>query len=418
MSWVCRFYQGKHRGVEVELPHGRCVFGSDPLQSDIVLSDSEIAPVHLVLMVDEEGIRLTDSAESLLQEGLPVPLGTLLRAGTCLEVGFLLWTFVAVGQPLPETLQVPTQRKEPTDRLPRSRLGVGLGVLSLLLLLTFLGMLGHGLWREYNQDGQLVEQEVRRLLATAAYKDVVLTSPKEGEPWLLTGYIQDNHARLSLQNFLESHGIPFRLELRSMEELRQGAEFILQRLGYHGIEVSLAPQAGWLQLNGEVSEEIQKQKIDSLLQAEVPGLLGVENKVRIAGNQRKRLDALLEQFGLDSDFTVNVKGELIELRGQVNDEKLSSFNQLQQTFRQEFGNRPKLELVNVGGQPQHDELNFEVQAISLGKVPYVVLDNHQRYPEGAILNNGVRILAIRRDAVIVSKGKREFVIQLNGGKPR
>ncbi|EKN3320206.1 type III secretion system inner membrane ring subunit SctD, partial [Yersinia enterocolitica] len=98
MSWVCRFYQGKHRGVEVELPHGRCVFGSDPLQSDIVLSDSEIAPVHLVLMVDEEGIRLTDSAEPLLQEGLPVPLGTLLRAGTCLEVGFLLWTFVAVGQ--------------------------------------------------------------------------------------------------------------------------------------------------------------------------------------------------------------------------------------------------------------------------------------------------------------------------------
>ncbi len=161
-----------------------------------------------------------------------------------------------------------------------------------------------------------------------------------------------------------------------------------------------------------------KAKIDSLLQAEVPGLLGVESKVRIAGNQRKRLDALLEQFGLDSDFTVNVKGELIELRGQVNDEKLNSFNQLQQTFRQEFGNRPKLELVNVGGQPQHDELNFEVQAISLGKVPYVVLDNHQRYPEGAILNNGVRILAIRRDAVIVSKGKREFVIQLNGGKPR
>ncbi|WP_272943679.1 EscD/YscD/HrpQ family type III secretion system periplasmic domain-containing protein, partial [Yersinia pestis] len=100
----------------------------------------------------------------------------------------------------------------PTDRLPRSRLGIGLGVLSLLLLLTFLGLLGHGLWREYNQDGQLVEQEVRRLLATAAYKDVVLTSPKkEGEPWLLTGYIQDNHARLSLQNFLESHGIPFRL---------------------------------------------------------------------------------------------------------------------------------------------------------------------------------------------------------------
>ncbi|PCN67061.1 EscD/YscD/HrpQ family type III secretion system inner membrane ring protein [Yersinia pestis] len=88
MSWVCRFYQGKHRGVEVELPHGRCVFGSDPLQSDIVLSDSEIAPVHLVLMVDEEGIRLTDSAEPLLQEGLPVPLGTLLRAGSCLEVGF------------------------------------------------------------------------------------------------------------------------------------------------------------------------------------------------------------------------------------------------------------------------------------------------------------------------------------------
>lgn len=63
MSWKIRFYSGLNQGVEVPLAEGRVVIGSDPLQADLVLVDEGIAPVHLVLDVDPQGVRLLEWAE-------------------------------------------------------------------------------------------------------------------------------------------------------------------------------------------------------------------------------------------------------------------------------------------------------------------------------------------------------------------
>ena len=109
VNWQCRFYRGLHNGVEAVLPQGRCVIGSDPLQADMVLVDEGIAPSHLVLQIDEQGVRLLEACTELWQEGKVVTAGEYLQAGLRLEAGKLLWTFCAEGQSFPAE----TQRADP-----------------------------------------------------------------------------------------------------------------------------------------------------------------------------------------------------------------------------------------------------------------------------------------------------------------
>ncbi len=65
MSWKCRVYRGLNRGVEVPLTEGRLVIGSDPLKADLVLVDEGMAPEHLVLLVNGEGITLQAWADGI-----------------------------------------------------------------------------------------------------------------------------------------------------------------------------------------------------------------------------------------------------------------------------------------------------------------------------------------------------------------
>ncbi|MGL5994643.1 MAG: FHA domain-containing protein, partial [Aeromonas sobria] len=104
MSWKCRVYRGLNRGVEVPLPEGRLVIGSDPLKADLVLVDEGMAAEHLVLLISAEGITLQAWADGITptQDGVALTAGDPLRAGTRLEAGPLLWSFCDSSRLLPE----------------------------------------------------------------------------------------------------------------------------------------------------------------------------------------------------------------------------------------------------------------------------------------------------------------------------
>ncbi len=200
-----------------------------------------------------------------------------------------------------------------------------------------------------------------------------------------------------------------------MEDIRQGVDFILQKFGYRQILSGNADKPGWVRLNGELAEQDERwARIDALLESEVPGLLGVENQVRVAGSHLRRLERLLADAGLDRQLSFRERGERIELSGTLDEVQLSAFYRLQREFQQEFGNRPSLELLSRGKRASGDELEFTVRSVSLGRVPYVVLGDGQKYPVGASTSRGVRILAIEPESILVARGKQRFIINLKG----
>lgn len=420
MSWKCRLYRGLHRGVEVPLPEGRLVMGSDPLQADLVLVDEGVAPVHLVLMVTAEGIVLQEWAEGITptQDGVALAAGTLLKAASRLEAGPLLWSFCDDSRSLPEQWE-PSVAMVTPPRPPRGagRAELWVGGLCLTLVIALIALLGHGWWQgNGDQDAARKEQALRRFLVAPAYQQVVLGGDERGR-WQLSGYVDENGTRLALQQYLDGNGFNYRLDIRSMEDLRQGAGFILQKLGYERLQVRNGKEPGWLRLSGEIDAKDPKwSRLESLLKQEVPGVLGIENQVQVAGAYRKRLDALLQEQGLAGLLRVRESGDRIEVSGALDGPRLGKFQQAQQQFRREFGAHPVLELVNQERTPRQDELEFDVRSVSLGRVPYVILKDNQRYPVGGATTGGVRVLAIRPDAVVVSKGKQQYIVKLTGAE--
>lgn len=419
MSWKCRVYRGLNRGVEVPLQEGRLVIGADPLLADLVLVDEGMAPEHLVLLVSAEGITLQAWADGITptQDGVALTAGGPLRAGARLEAGPLLWSFCDSSRSLPEQLDAQALVVPPSRSPLRRATGadVWMGALCLSLVVAVILLLGTGWWYGADEnESARTEQALKRFLAAPNYRQVVLNN-SDPELWQLSGYVDENSARLALQQYLDSNGFSYRLELRTMEDLRQGAGFILQKLGYEQLQIRNGKEPGWIKLSGEIRGQDGKwSSIESLLKQEVPGLLGVENQVQIAGAYRKRLDALLQEQGLAGLLRTREAGDRLELSGQLDERQLALFQQVQQQFRREFGAYPALDLINQTRTPRQDELEFDVRSVSFGRVPYVILADNQRYPVGGATTSGVRVLAIRRDAVVVSKGRQQYIVKLKG----
>ncbi|WP_447826376.1 type III secretion system inner membrane ring subunit SctD [Aeromonas hydrophila] len=418
MSWKCRIYRGLNHGVEVPLPEGRLIIGADPLQADLVLVDEGMAPVHLTLMVTAEGIVLQEWAEGVMptQDGEVLAAGALLKAATRLEAGPLLWSFCDSSRSLPEQLE-PLTTVQTALRPPKraARADVWMGGLCLMLIIAVLALLGHGWWQGSSEnDVARQEQALKRFLVAPAYQQVTLINDANGI-WQLAGYVDENSTRLALQQYLEGNGFNYRLDVRTMEDLRQGAGFILQKLGYERLQIRNGKEPGWLRLSGEIDTQDPKwSTLDTLLRQEVPGVLGIENQVQVAGAYRKRLDDLLQEQGLAGLLRVAETSGRIEVSGQLDSAQLAKFQLAQLQFKREFGSHPVLELVNQERIPRQDELEFEVRSVSFGRIPYVTLADNQRYPIGGATANGVRVLAIRPDAVVVSKGKQQYIVKLKG----
>ena len=386
-----------------------------------MLVDEGMAAEHLVLLVSGEGITLQAWADGITptQDGVALTAGEPLRAGTRLEAGPLLWSFCDSSRSLPEQLDALVVVAAPA-RTPRRRAmgaDVWMGALCLSLVVAVVLLLGTGWWHGADEnESARSEQALKRFLAAPSYRQVVLNNSDPAQ-WQLSGYVDENSARLALQQYLDSKGLTYKLELRTMEDLRQGAGFILQKLGYEQLQIRNGKEPGWLKLSGEIQGQDGKwSTIESLLKQEVPGLLGVENQVQIAGAYHKRLDALLQEQGLAGALRVREAGGRLELSGQLDERQLGQFQQVNQQFRREFGTHPTLELINQTRTPRQDELEFDVRSVSFGRVPYVVLADNQRYPVGGATSSGVRVLAIRPDAVVVSKGKQQYIVKLKGAE--
>ncbi len=417
MGWRLKLYSGLNQGVEVDLPMGTVRLGSDPLEADLVLNDAGIPAVLLELEVDEQGVKLINHDEDNLyrQDGEQLVQGEALKAGARQECGELLWCFLDSERSFPEAL--PSFHTESTARVKpkKGKGGAILAGLSLVLVCSLAMMISEPWWRARNLDATITPLErLQQYQKQHQLSQLVFENGDKNQLISIKGFLPDNTSRVALQQFLEQKAIAAKLDVRTNEELLQGVEFILQKLGYEQLAVSSIDKGGWIRLQGELEKEDKHwTELESLLKRDVPGLLGVENQVRLAGAPLKRLDELLVNAGLKEVLSLQERGDRIEFRGQLNETQLDAFYVLQQNFKKEFGNRPVLALLATRSD-RPEELDFDVRSVSIGRVPYVVLANNQKYPVGAVTDSGLRVLAINSNVVLVSNGKQQYLVKLKG----
>ncbi len=422
MSWKIRFYTGLNQGIDVALDMGSVVLGSDPLRADLVLIDEGIAAVHLSLNVSEEAVILTSCASEIVpcQDGAILEAGHRLQPLACQQAGALTWAFCLREQAFPASLKqhrpaVPARARK---RNPPKLIVCLMAGASLLLLMVFIALFSSELWPDKRKAQVAASiKTLTHFLQAERFHQVTLDTGTDAGALVLSGWLDDIDSRSRLQHFLQRENLPVRLDIRTQEEVKQQVDFIIQKLGYDQIVSFNGVQAGWIRLTGEVyQDKYDWPQIEALLKRDVPGLLGIENHVRVAAMAQAhlvRLEQLLASWGLKEQLSYRSLGERIELHGQLNDAQRHRFTLLQTEFNRDFAGLYTLDLI-VPVKKQVFALS--VRAISLGKVPYIVLSDNRKYPVGAMTPEGIRIIAIHGDRIVVNKNKQQYIVNIKGNE--
>ncbi|MDH1655225.1 type III secretion system inner membrane ring subunit SctD [Pseudomonas mosselii] len=127
---------------------------------------------------------------------------------------------------------------------------------------------------------------------------------------------------------------------------------------------------------------------------------------------RTKLAHLLREWRLEDSLSVVDQGDTLVLRGALGERQRQDYQNLQRQYREAFGDHPSLRLIDEGRAPASGKLDFPVRGVSLGRLPFVTLTDNHRYPVGALMPSGMRILAIDDQAITLSKGGRDYVINL------
>ena len=426
-QWKMRLLTGSHAQVELPLTAGEFIIGSDALNADIVLSDSDIDERHLILRVDEE-ITLAELSKDcqlfINNEQRKITSSLTLSRGDTVRLGGL--SFI-VGLQEDELTQAPADTKATEVKLKSRNQSTVAWKKSLLLGLMFSLIPCTILFiqlQSQQEDNTLTVKEaepivlVRRALENLQLKDVRVEWNGLANQVELEGYVESNIQKTQLLNEIETLGINYKSNLRAMDTIRRGVKFILENLGYHQVQVKNGDSAGTVLLTGYIDDASRWSQVEKIIESDVPGLLAWKVELQRAGAYLDALKEMLEADGLLNKLQLVKAADRIEARGELNETESTQFYQVARDFREKFGDKPYLVLKSIPKVSKGSNIDFAVRAVNFGAVPYIVLADNTRYTEGTRTPSGYLIINITEFGIDIAKGEQRITINFGGVNDR
>ncbi|AUI86005.1 EscD/YscD/HrpQ family type III secretion system inner membrane ring protein [Vibrio azureus] len=420
-QWKIRILSGVHSGVEVNLPSGSFVLGSDDFIADVVLTDSGIKASHLTIETNEEGPLLLN-AEEVKVDGDSVTLsseGLILARQSLVSIGSLRFSIGYVE----DDLFIESDSREPqsgeiasTQKTTISwKKVISVGLLCSLLPSAILA----GIWWEQTQthDQEVIAEAepivlVRNTLKELQLNDIRVEWNATEQQAVLDGYIEDRTQQLNLLDKIDALGINYKSDLRTMEEIRRGVKFILRNLGYHQVKVENGEERGTVLLTGYIDDASRWSQVEQILERDVPGLIAWKVELKRAGAYMDTLKTLLTEANLLTQVQLVTNDDRIEIRGDLDDLETTRFYGVTRQFREQYGEKPYLVLKSIPKVSKGKNIDFPFKSVNFGEVPYVILTDNIRYVVGAKTPQGYRISSITADGIELVKAGQIISIDL------
>ena len=296
-------------------------------------------------------------------------------------------------------------------------IGIPAGIFVILLSIIMLSLGGSP------DEAELTDylQQAKNIRAELRQKNVKLKELPD-KSILVSGYIMTLNDKQSLQRTLRERGIPFTSQLVIMNELRANADSVLKTRGYKSLSLELDNSPGSLVMTGYVSSSEELNKIVAMLKQEVHGLVSIVDQVENQSGRVNSLKSMLREKGLAPRIHLIQKPNQITLEGHLlDDEQVYNLNNIVDRFRKRYGNRPELKLATKhAGSPGKVSgplsASLSIKGVSMGRVPYVVMEDGAKYLVGAKLANGYIIEEINLEYLLLTKGINRIKYRLGGNR--
>ncbi|EGQ9214731.1 EscD/YscD/HrpQ family type III secretion system inner membrane ring protein [Vibrio alginolyticus] len=420
-QWKIRILSGVHTGVEVTLPEGVLVLGSDDFIADLVLSDAGVEANHFTLVCHKDSVILRGCEEANINsEDIAVAGdGIELSRHAVVSVGVVKFALGYAEDALivSNVSDESSQQNTPVVAVQRSSWKK---TTLIALLCSFVpSVIFAGMWYSQangNNNEIVTEAEpivlVRNILGELKLSDVRVEWNAAARQAVLEGYVEDRTQKLDLLGRIDVLGINYKSDLRTMEEIRRGVRFILRNLGYHQVKVENGDETGTLLLTGYIDDASRWNQVEQILERDVPGLIAWKVELQRAGAYMDTLKALLTDAELLKKVQLVTSGDRIEVRGELDDIETTRFYGVTRDFREQYGEKPYLVLKSIPKVSKGTNIDFPFRSVNFGQVPYVILTDNVRYMVGARTPQGYRISSVTPAGIELVKGGRVITIEL------
>ncbi|HHF0551206.1 TPA: type III secretion system inner membrane ring subunit SctD [Vibrio antiquarius] len=420
-QWKIRILSGVHSGVEVTLPEGALVLGSDDFIADLVLSDAGVEANHFTLVCQQDSVILRGCKEANINgENISVEDdGIELSRHAVVSVGVVKFALGYAEDALIVSNVSDESSEQDTPVVAVQRSSWKKTTLIALLCSFVPSVIFAGMWYSQangNNNETVTEAEpivlVRNILGELKLSDVRVEWNAAARQAVLEGYVEDRTQKLDLLGRIDVLGINYKSDLRTMEEIRRGVRFILRNLGYHQVKVENGDETGTLLLTGYIDDASRWNQVEQILERDVPGLVAWKVELQRAGAYMDTLKALLTDAELLKKVQLVASGDRIEVRGELDDIETTRFYGVTRDFREQYGEKPYLVLKSIPKVSKGTNIDFPFRSVNFGQVPYVILTDNVRYMVGARTPQGYRISSVTPAGIELVKGGRVITIEL------
>ena len=239
---------------------------------------------------------------------------------------------------------------------------------------------------------------------------------------MISGYIADNTAKDKLQTALNDSKVPYTFQAVVMNDMRATAAKVLEQYEFTLMSIELDTTPGSLVLSGYAANVKEVSRIREVLKQEVHGLVTIVDQVEYQATRLKALRTMLKEKNVGQRIQLMETPGRIVLKGRLSDAAQGyHLKEIVQNFREKYQDRPKLVIDVV--LPATDLATMQpllkIKSISLGRIPYVILDNGEKYLRGAKLKNGYILENINLEYLTLKLGQERikyFIGGSNGGQ--
>lgn len=338
---------GSQVGVEVALPDGQFTFGSDE-GADIRFLDVTMAPLHGQLRIGGGKIQLQATGGAIVTgSGLAIDPGgdswhevaqlDRVRAGT---------TQFALGDRAARWADVLDPSDPVGDGAARrgstGRDGQGLGLVGPALAVLGVLAVAALVWQgsgAARPDAQLAETPsteaaLREAIDGFPFAPVLTLEIEADGRSIVTGYVETAAERRAVEAAVAEIDPEARRRIWVREAMRADIEGMIES---QGLEVaSSIARDGVVSLEGRVLDPEQAATLVAMIENEVFGVAGVDDRLQTANSVLADVEALLAQAGLNDVVIARLDGLLIETTGVIPNARAERWIGFVQTYANRF----------------------------------------------------------------------------------
>ena len=474
---LLKIISGSHAGAEIDLEHGTYTLGRHE-DCDYILTDDALSDQHLEIKLDDTGLVIKSLCEhAFIIDGKEVGLEISPEIHTVITTSSLSFVFGQKDKPWPSLMaptamplnaqqgqtQVPASDSSTAKRQDEKHSSdnaasnpqetksghqnkkmagfsikallnrvvrwfrrfrwffIAMTVLVILAALSYLFVL---FWQKTDPadnaapaiNYMAVAESIKTRLQLP---DITIRQLTDGVI-LIRGYVKDSDQKNTLLAKMEEESVPVKERLTVMSDMRLAAVTALKTAGYTGINIELDTTPGSLVLSGYAPDTMYVTKVRDLLRTEVYGLTSIVEQLEYQSTREKALRSVLRDNGLLNRIKILTQPGVLTLEGRLSDiAEGYSLKKIVADYREKYDNHPRL-VINVTIPSANTETlqpELHIRSISLGRMPYVVLENGEKYLPGAKLENGYILESIGLDYLVLSLGQKriKYYVRENNG---